>query len=165
VSEETTPTSGYRLRQGSGLDRALLLKFMRRTYAELYGDRGLSHLSQTVDRYLSSETPLWWVDWASAIEPDEPNPSRAQPIACLWMGTAIDQVEGDQHAHIFLLYVHPDHRRQGIGTMLMNQAEQWAKQRGDRQIGLLKPTCDRLIHKVGLQTPIDVVDQTASLVQ
>ncbi len=40
------------------------------------------------------------------------------------------------HAHIFLLYVMPQHRRRGIGTALMRYVENWAVARGDRQIGL-----------------------------
>ena len=52
------------------------------------------------------------------------------------MGNAIDQVRGDRHAHIFLLYVEPEHRRRGIGTALLRYLENWAIQRGDRQIGL-----------------------------
>jgi ribosomal protein S18 acetylase RimI-like enzyme len=62
--------------------------------------------------------------------------SPSSPIACLWAGNAIDQVQGDRHAHIFLLYVVPEHRRRGIGTALMKYLETWAMQRGDRQIGL-----------------------------
>jgi ribosomal protein S18 acetylase RimI-like enzyme len=102
----------------------LLLKFMQQTYQELYPTHSFAHLAQTVDQYLSPETPLWW------IEQDR------QPIACLWMGTATDQIQGDRHTYIFLLYVSPHHRRQGIGAALMKQAEDWAKARGDRQIGL-----------------------------
>ena len=116
---------GYRLRRGSSLDRALLVQFMQRTYAELFPAQAWTHLAQTVDRYLASDTPLWWV-----IAPE------TQTIAALWLGNAIDQGQGDRHAHIFLLYVAPLHRRQGIGAALMQQAEDWAKQRGDRQIGL-----------------------------
>ncbi|WP_318781317.1 GNAT family N-acetyltransferase [Amazonocrinis nigriterrae] len=63
-------------------------------------------------------------------------PSPHSPIACLWVGNAIDQVRGDRHAHIFLLYVEPEHRRRGIGTALLRYLENWATQRGDRQIGL-----------------------------
>ncbi|MDX2241249.1 MAG: GNAT family N-acetyltransferase [Leptolyngbyaceae cyanobacterium bins.302] len=133
---------GYTLRQGSLLDRALLLKFMHRTYFELSSQGGLAHLAQTVDQYFSRETPLWWVEWQSN---DRPSPtftglpsstSPLKPVACLWIGTAIDQLHGDRQAHIFLLYVDPQHRRQGIGTTLMHHAESWAQERGDRQIGL-----------------------------
>jgi ribosomal protein S18 acetylase RimI-like enzyme len=63
-------------------------------------------------------------------------PSTSSPVACLWVGNAIDQVSGDRHAHIFLLYVVPEHRRQGIGKALMQYVEKWAIARGDRQIGL-----------------------------
>jgi len=132
---------GYKLRQGSTLDRAMLVKFMHRTYQELTTPEEQSHLAQTVEQYLSSDTPLWWVEAISdrAVSTSTigfPARSASSPIACLWLGTAIDQRQGDRHAHIFLLYVAPNHRRCGIGTALMQQAEQWATARGDQQIGL-----------------------------
>jgi ribosomal protein S18 acetylase RimI-like enzyme len=52
------------------------------------------------------------------------------------VGNSIDQVRGDRHAHIFLLYVVSEHRRRGIGKALMEYVENWAMTRGDRQIGL-----------------------------
>ena len=117
----------YQLRSGSGLDRALLIKFMRRTYQELHPDQSFAHLAQTVEQYLSKETPLWWVE---SVEP------AATPVGCLWLGNAINQVNGDRHAYIFLLYVQPEHRRRGLGAALVKLAENWAIARGDRQIGL-----------------------------
>ncbi|MCU0523239.1 MAG: GNAT family N-acetyltransferase [Elainella sp. Prado103] len=132
---------GYQLRQGAGLDRALLVKFMQRTYQELYPSASFAHLAQTVEQYFSAETPLWWVDRVDQACPDQqvndqqvtPLPN---PIGCVWLGMAIDQVTGWRHPHIFLLYVDPAFRRQGIGSALMQQVEAWARQRGDRQIGL-----------------------------
>lgn len=139
---------GYSLRRGTGLDRALLVKFMQLTYEELYPAESFSHLSQTVEQYFSRETPLWWVAVdqgrlqlsapvasQGVFYPSAPA-AQAVPIACLWMGTAIDQTTGEQYPHIFLLYVNPKHRRQGVGSALMRHAEDWAKARGDRQIGL-----------------------------
>lgn len=141
---------GYQLRQGSTLDRALLLKTMRRTYQELYPQHRFDHLAQTVEAYFSAQTPLWWVETFS-LPGSPPTPdtainasarqglvgrSRPPYAGCLWMGTATDQVSGLRHAHIFLLYVQPEHRRKGLGRSLMHQAETWAKQRGDRQISL-----------------------------
>ena len=110
---------------------------MKRTYVERQAG-SYAHLAQTVDQYLSPETPLWWVEHELPAEPAGRSlaAQRSQPIACLWMGTAIDQIKGDRNAHIFLLYVAPEHRRQGIGSALMSHAENWAKSRGDRQIGL-----------------------------
>ena len=143
--------SGYVLRAGSGLDRAQLVKFMQRTYQELYPGHSFAHLAQTVEQYFSTETPLWWVEPVSSasdassseainrVSSSAPNTVKngsVAPVACLWMGNVIDQVEGDRHAYIFLLYVLPNHRRQGIGAALMHHAETWATQRGDRQIGL-----------------------------
>lgn len=143
--------SGYRLRRGSGLDRALLVKFMQRTYQELYPTESFAHLAQTVEQYFSGETPLWWVEQEVAA-----TENAAQiPVGCVWIGTAIDQVTGQRHPHIFLLYVRPEHRRQGLGSALMQQVETWAKERGDRQIGLQvfhqNQPARRLYEKLGYQ--------------
>lgn len=120
---------GYVISTGSGLDRAMLVKFMQKTYQELFAEQDFSHLARTVEQYLSSETPLWWVYLENS------NIGRS-PVACLWVGNAIDQVRGDRYAHIFLLYVTPEHRRKGIATALLKHLENWAAARGDRQIGL-----------------------------
>lgn len=141
---------GYCLNEGSTLDRALLLKTMRRTYQELYPQQTFDHLAQTLEAYFSAQTPLWWVEavpQAGATPAEQAHlPPLGQPglmerrrpdyVGCLWMGTATDQVSGLRHAHIFLLYVQPEHRRKGLGRALMHQAEAWAEQRGDRQISL-----------------------------
>ena len=133
------PVSGYRLRVGSGLDRALLVKFMQRTYQEIGSSHPLSHLTETVERYFSQDTPLWWVEPESNAQPTTPTfeiHRQIKPIGGLWMGNAIDQLEGDRHAHIFLVYVEPTHRRRGIATALMLHAQTWAQARGDSKIGL-----------------------------
>ncbi len=146
------PPPGYCLCEGSTVDRALLLKTMRRTYQELYPQQHFDHLAQTIETYFSAQTPLWWVERLppaihQAHEEAEAvlnirarqgliNRSRPDYVGCLWMGTATDQVSGLRHAHIFLLYVQPEHRRKGLGRSLMHQAEAWAKDRGDRQISL-----------------------------
>ncbi len=152
--------AGYMLRLGSGLDRALLIKFMHRTYQEQDAAGVCAHLAQTVEQYLSSETPLWWVTPKPEADSEAPSTLSSDrsspPVACLWLGTAIDQVHGDRHAHIFLLYVLPEHRRRGIGRALMYYAEAWAKARGDRQIGLQvfqsSQAALSLYHSLGFQT-------------
>lgn len=127
MSEQLLP--GYNIRRGSTLERSLLVKFMQRTYQERFPQQDFAHLARTVEQYLSKDTPLWWVDVEEAGE------TRSR-VACLWVGNAIDQVRGDRHAHIFLLYVVPEHRRKGIGKALMQYVENWAIARGDKQIGL-----------------------------
>jgi ribosomal protein S18 acetylase RimI-like enzyme len=140
---------GYNIRRGSTLDRALLVKFMQRTYQDMFPNEDFSHLARTVEQYFSSETPLWWVDFVGILGDKEDKGTRGQgdnennsfppsssPIGCLWVGNSIDQVRGDRHAHIFLLYVVSEHRRRGIGRALMRYVENWAIARGDRQIGL-----------------------------
>lgn len=126
----------YSIHAGSSLDRALLVKFMQKSYQELFPEHDFSHLAQTVEQYFSKETPLWWV--SPSDEPIHPSSFIIHPskVACLWVGNAIDQVKGDRHTHIFLLYVKPEHRRRGLGTALMRYVENWAISRGDRQIGL-----------------------------
>ena len=115
----------YQLIAGNGLDIATLLKFLQLTYQELSPERqDYRHLQSTVDRYFSGETPLWFVTVANS------------KVACLWMGIAIDQVSGIRHPNIFLVYVAPTYRRQGIGRALMAYAQTWAKEQGYTQIGL-----------------------------
>lgn len=151
----------YWIYAGSSLDRALLVKFMQLSYQDLFPEQDFSHLARTVEQYFSKETPLWWVNFIDEGQGEEElgdketreelpitnyqlpitnyqskiqNPHT--PVACLWAGNAVDQVTGDRHAHIFLLYVHPKHRRRGIGKALMRYVENWARARGDRQLGL-----------------------------
>lgn len=163
MAEELLP--GYYIRRGSTLERSLLVKFMQRTYQDLFPDQDFAHLATTVEQYFSKDTPLWWVEEAgeqgSRGAGEDKNistfPSFPQtPIACIWIGNAIDQIQGDRHAHIFLLYVVPEHRRRGIGTALMKYVENWATQRGDRQIGLQVFQSNQgavsLYHQLGYQT-------------
>ncbi len=152
---------GYRLRLGSGLDRALLLKFMNCTYRELSPNGCFSHLADTIEQYFSNQTPLWWVEvGCQEGSPENNTPfsplQSISPIACLWMGNAVDQLQGQRIAHIFLLYVHPDHRRRKIGSALITHAENWAKKRGSQQISLQvfshnQPALN-LYQKLGYQT-------------
>ena len=130
--QRSPSVTGYHLKRGSSLDRAQVVKFMQRTYQERYPDRSFGHLAQTVDQYLSSDTPLWW----ALANPEDGSAQDPTPVAGVWAGNAIDQITGDRHAHIFLLYVMPDHRQRGLGRALMQQVEIWSQQRGDRQVGL-----------------------------
>lgn len=120
---------GYSLERGTGSrrERDQLLSFMQCTYRELFKGE-FPQLEDAIDRFFSPETPLIWVQRS--------NESNWNPIAGLWLGSAIDQGTGNRQAHILLLYVMPDHRRKGIGAALVRYAETWAKLRGDRQIGL-----------------------------
>jgi ribosomal protein S18 acetylase RimI-like enzyme len=119
----------YQLVTGTAIDVTTLLKFLQVTYQELYPhQQDYRHLQSTVDRYFSAETPLWFVITAAR------DPSHE--IACLWLGMAIDQVTGIRHPNIFLIYVDPAYRRQGIGKALMGHAEAWAKAQGYTQMGL-----------------------------
>jgi ribosomal protein S18 acetylase RimI-like enzyme len=63
---------------------------------------------------------------------------------------------GDRHSYVLVLYVVPEHRRRGIATALLNKAQEWAKARGDRQIGLQvfadNPGAIALYKKFGFQT-------------
>ncbi|HEY9761703.1 MAG TPA: GNAT family N-acetyltransferase [Trichocoleus sp.] len=126
---------GYRLQRGSGLDRALLVKFMQRTHAEISPGENLKHLAETVEQHLSKETPLWWA-YLDASEGSASSKKANQPVGCLWMGNAVDQRSGERHAYVLLLFVDPEHRRRGLASALLKQGEQWAIQRGDRQLAL-----------------------------
>jgi len=131
---------GYRIISGSGLDRSRLVKVLQRTYQEFAPGCSLIHVAKTVDQFFSKETPLWWVEPEPLAHEPEPVrlPGRTvhHPVGCLWLGNAVDPIVGDRYTHIFLLYVEPQQRRQGIGSALLRFAEDWARMRGDRQLGL-----------------------------
>jgi ribosomal protein S18 acetylase RimI-like enzyme len=127
----------YQLLNGGSGDRAKLLDFLQITYRELYPQQEIySHLESTVDRYLSSDTPLWFVTVDRDDTPQKRLRQGSVRIGCLWLGMAIDQITGIRHPNIFLIYVEPSYRRQGIGRELMRQAEVWAKSQGYSQISL-----------------------------
>lgn len=131
---------------------------MQLTYQDLFPQQDFSHLARTVEQYFSKDTPLWWVDVLGKEqgESSHTSPAPPAPVACLWVGNAVDQVRGDRHPHIFMLYVMPEHRRRGIGTALMRYLEAWAIARGDRQVGLhvfeSNQTAINLYTQLGYQT-------------
>jgi ribosomal protein S18 acetylase RimI-like enzyme len=147
----------YRLVMGSRRDQAQLLTFLRCTYQELFPQqKAFDHLTQTVEQYFSERSRLWWVQ--SRLEP------HPEPVAGLWLGDAIDQVTGERYSHIFMLYVVPNHRRQGLATALLQYAQQWSQARGDRQLGLQvfphnRPALE-LYRKLGFQTHAITLLQT-----
>lgn len=121
---------GYRLKKGTKSDRDLLVKYMELTYQQLCPEqRDFSHLKTTVNQYFSERTPLWLVETAKEIR-------DCSTVACLWMGNAVEQRSGKYHAHIFLIFVEPKHRHRGIAKALIQTAENWARTRGDHQIGI-----------------------------
>lgn len=126
---EAFPLDGYRWYRGSGIDEALVVRTLQRAYRDLGGQDG-PHLAETVRRHLSSRSKLWWV--VPEVEGKHP----LDPIGCLWLSEAIDQRTGEDQAYVFLVYVAPEHRRQGIGTLLMQQAQQWASKNGYGSISL-----------------------------
>ncbi|MEL6604454.1 MAG: GNAT family N-acetyltransferase [Cyanobacteria bacterium J06614_10] len=134
---EPFPIPNYRLEAGSTLDRARLVKFMRRAYRDLGASETSSHLADTVSRHFNAKSKLWWlIGPEAAIAQALPGLQRHEPMGCLWLGEAIDQRNGHRQAYTFLLYVDKAHRRKGLGTALMQHAHRWAKQQGYEQISL-----------------------------
>lgn len=131
-----TPVAGYSIEAGSSLDKARLVKFMQRAYQELGTTDASAHLAETVERHFSYQSQLWWLVKPPSAPSGLPGIHCPDPLGCLWQGEAIDQRTGLKQAYVFLLYVEPAHRRQGLGAALMAHAQQWAKQRGYGQIGL-----------------------------
>lgn len=160
MSQQLLP--GYLIYPGTIQDRSLLIQFMQQSYREIFPEQNFAHLTRTVEQYFSRETPLWWVsvDGGNGEQGtgnrEELTSSHAPlKVACLWVGNAVDQVKGDRHTYIFLLYVKPEHRRRGIGKALMRYLENWARAKGDRQIGLQVFQSNTLAldlyHKLGYQ--------------
>ena len=132
------PIKNYHLESGSALDRARLVKFMQRAYRDLGAISSGAHLADTVQRHFSSHSQLWWLisNQPATVPVGLPGTNRPEPVGCLWQGEAVDQRTGVKQAYVFLLYVAPDHRHQGLGMAMMKHAQQWAKQQGYSQIGL-----------------------------
>lgn len=126
MSKADLGAQGYRLKVGKWSNRRTLLNFMQRAYQELCPSASLTHFSETIDELWSEQTHLWLAEKAEFPE----------AVGCLWIGSAVDPLSGREYPHIFLLYVVPDCRRQGLGTALMQHAESWAAQQGYRQLGL-----------------------------
>jgi len=134
---ESFPIPNYRLEAGSTLDRARLVKFMKRAYRDLGATEPGDHLAATVSRHFNSQSKLWWlIGPQSAPASGLPGLQRHEPMGCLWMGEAVNQRDGTKQAYVFLLYVDKSHRRQGLGSALMKHAQTWAQQQSYRQISL-----------------------------
>jgi ribosomal protein S18 acetylase RimI-like enzyme len=128
ATETVNLPAGYRMVAGSTLDRARLVQWLQRTYREWFPEQeSFGHMAQVVEMYLAAETPLWWV--MQGGEEGDVAASRTY-VGGLWMGTATDLASGHPQAHIFWLYVSPEHRRQGLARALLAQAEQTARDRG-----------------------------------
>lgn len=142
---------GFEVCLGTEAEQYLLLRFMQHTYTELHPGHNYQHLQGLIDHYWSPSTPFWLV-----FPHTDSRAGVHQCAGCLWLGTAIDQITGQAYTHLFILYVHPDYRRQGLGTALLQLAEQWAAQKGDQQIGLQvytnAPAALALYQKRGYET-------------
>jgi ribosomal protein S18 acetylase RimI-like enzyme len=136
---------GYVLRSKGFNDRQLLAQFIQNHNQEAFPHNSvLSHNSyhsaHVVKAYFHAQfTPVLWVEASDAYpEPEQVNLYTAvkQPIACLWLAQDIEVETGDVKMLIQFLYVMPSHRNQGIGTALVDYAEEWAKEEGFEQITL-----------------------------
>lgn len=134
MDSESNWPQGYRLVPGASLDRARLLTIMGNAYMEL-GATQLGHLAKTVEMYLADSSTLWWLEKAGAPRVGF-TASAPPPIGCLWLGQSINQLTGAPQAYVYLVYVAPTHRRQGLGAKLMDHAKAWAKDQGYEQLSL-----------------------------
>ena len=137
---------GYQVTLGEKSEHFILKKFAKLTYQEIFSSQDdYSHLTATINKLFSDQTPLWWIQT-----------EELQNVGCLWMGNAIDPLTNDRYTQIFLLFVMPNHRSQGIGTFLLQKAQEWAIKRGDRKIALQvfaqNKTAINLYHKLGFVT-------------
>lgn len=131
---ESSWPEGYQLVQGSRLDRARLLSTMGNAYTEL-GATQLGHLEQTIELHFSGPSALWWLEKKGTTRVGF-TASIDAPIGCLWLGQSINQLTGLIQAYVYLVYVAPNHRRQGLGRRLMEHAKTWANEQGYGQLSL-----------------------------
>lgn len=126
--------NGYQLVQGSSLDQARLLTIMGNAYLEL-GATQLGHLAKATELYLEGPSMLWWLQKTGSARVGF-TAETAEPIGCLWLGPSVNQLTGALQAYIYLVYVAPSHRRQGLGRKLIHHAEAWARAQGYEQLSL-----------------------------
>ena len=63
------------------------------------------------------------------------NGSRLGGAVVAWNTPGVDMLEGrDDLAVLWDLRVHPDHRREGVGSRLFQHAAAWARAKGCRQL-------------------------------
>lgn len=103
-------------------------------YTEL-GATQLGHLTKTVELYLQGSSQVWWLE-KSDIPRVGFTATQSEPMGCLWLGQSVNQLTGALQAYIYLVYVDPSYRRQGLGRQLMNHAKSWATGQGYGQISL-----------------------------
>ncbi|MGD1948458.1 MAG: GNAT family N-acetyltransferase [Leptolyngbyaceae cyanobacterium] len=125
---------GYRLVQGSSLDRSRLMSTLGNAYEEL-GATQLDHLAKTVELYLEGPSMLWWLEKTGTSRVGF-TAVQSESVGCLWLGQSINQLTGALQAYIYLVYVVPQYRRQGMGRKLMQHAKNWAIKQGYEQISL-----------------------------
>lgn len=61
-------------------------------------------------------------------------------VGHLWLGETIEATSGERRGYVYDLYVVPEARRQGVARALMSAAENLARRRGYREIGLTVAT-------------------------
>jgi len=61
---------------------------------------------------------------------------NGQQAGYVWVGQVGSTFTGKNQAFIFNLYIAPEFRGQGIGSILMGKAEEWARQHNLDRIGL-----------------------------
>ncbi|MEM7796565.1 MAG: GNAT family N-acetyltransferase, partial [Cyanobacteria bacterium P01_C01_bin.118] len=108
---------GYQLVRGSSLDRARLLTTMGNAYLEL-GATQLGHLTRTVELYLAGPSMLWWLQTTGTARVGF-MAENVHSLGCLWLGPSVNQLTGALQAYLYLVYVVPSYRRQGLGRKLM----------------------------------------------
>ncbi|MEN9229331.1 MAG: GNAT family N-acetyltransferase [Thermostichus sp. DG02_5_bins_236] len=111
---------GYRWRVGSAWDRPRIRQGLQATLQESFPEQThWDHLETTLDRLFDPpNTPCWWIL----------KEETAEPVGCVWAGISTDQATNRRVAYIFLLWVDPGHRRQGLGQALIQQVERWGSQ-------------------------------------
>ena len=111
---------GYRWRIGSAWDRPWVRRGLQATLQESFPEQSnWDHLEETLDRLFDPpRTPCWWIL----------KEETGEPVGCVWAGISTDQATHRRVAYIFLLWVDPAHRRQGLGRALMQQVERWGSQ-------------------------------------
>ena len=122
-----------RLRPGGPDDEAEVLRLATRlSEFPVPAWRTAEQISRADDQVLREQLYVPRADGLLLIAEYEPQ----SPAGMILVTTRIDYFRQDQIAHVEALVVDPAHEHQGIATMLMSAAEEWARARGVERMGL-----------------------------
>lgn len=69
-------------------------------------------------------------------------------LGYVWVGEGMNMMTGTKHGYIYDMFVKENHRRKGIGMMLMKRAEHYCREKGYKEMLLMVSTNNQPARKL-----------------